>query len=66
MQHKHETTIIKLAQLVGILVSSLPRVEFGKLHYGNLEIEKNLTLKEHKGNYEALISLSPRAKEDLV
>ena len=66
MQHKHETTIIKLAQLVGILVFSLPRVEFGKLHYGNLEIEKNLTLKEHKCNYGALISLSPRAKEDLV
>lgn len=42
MQHKHETTITKLAQLVGTLVSSLPGVQFGKLHYRNLEIKKEL------------------------
>ena len=66
MQHKHETTITELAQLVGTLVSSLPGVQFGKLHYRKLEIEKNLALREHKGNFEALISLSPSAKDDLA
>ena len=66
MQHKHETTITELAQLVGTLVSSLPGVQFGKLHYRNLEIEKNIALRENKGDYEALISLSPSAKEDLA
>lgn len=33
MQHKHETTITELAQLVGTLVSNLPGVQFGKLHH---------------------------------
>ena len=66
MQHKHETTITEVAQLVGTLVSSLPGVQFGKLHYRNLEIEKNIALRENKGDYEALRSLSPSAKEDLA
>ena len=54
LQHKYETTITDLPQLVGTPVSSLPGVQFGKLHDGKLGIEK-----DHKGNYEALISLSP-------
>ncbi|PFX17394.1 TNF receptor-associated factor 4 [Stylophora pistillata] len=48
MQHKHETTITELVQLVGTIVSSLPGVQFGKLHYRNLEIEKNLALREQE------------------
>jgi len=48
MQHKHATTITELVQLVGTLVSSLPGVQFGKLHYRNLEIEKNIALRENK------------------
>lgn len=66
MQHKHETTITKLAQLIGTLVSNLPGVQFGRLHYRNLETEKNLALREHKGNYKAFISLSPSAREELA
>ena len=54
LQHKYETTITDLAQLVGTLVSSLPGVQFGRTHDRKLTIEK-----DHKGNYEALISLSP-------
>ena len=66
-QHKYKIAINELPQLVGTLVSSLPGVHFGKLHYRKLEIEKNVALKEQclKGNYEALISLSPSVKEDL-
>ena len=51
MQHKHETTITELAQLIGTLVSNLLEVQFGRLHHRNLEMEKNLALREHKGNY---------------
>lgn len=51
-----------LAQLVGTLVSTLPGVQFRRLHYRKLEIEKNLALREHKGNYEAVIPL-PQAQE---
>lgn len=47
---------------------SLLGVQFGKPYYRKLEIEKNVALKEQclKGNYEALISLSPSVKEDLA
>ena len=58
--------ITELAQLVGTLVASLPGVQFGKLQYRNLEIEKNVALREHKGSYEARLSLSPSAKEGLA
>ena len=60
------TTITELAQLVGTLVSCLPEVQFGKLHYRNLEIEKNMALRKHKGNYEAQLTLSSSAKDELT
>ena len=63
---KPNTTITELAQLVGMLVSCLPGVQFGKLHYRNLEIEKNLALRKHKGNYEAQLTLSSSAKDELT
>ena len=63
---KTNTTITGLAQLVGTLVSCLPGVQFGKLHYRKLEIEKNVALRKHKGNYEAQLTLSPSAKDELT
>ena len=63
---KTNTTITELAQLVGTLVSCLPGVKFGKLQYRNLEIEKNLALGKHKGNYEAQLTLSSSAKDELT
>ena len=63
---KTNTTITELAQLVGTLVSCLPGVQFGKLHYRNLDIEKNMALRKHKGNYEAQLTLSSTAKDELI
>ena len=40
------TTITELAQFVSTLVSCLPGLQFGKLHYRNLEIEKNVALRK--------------------
>ena len=37
----------------------------GQLHYRTLEIEKNLALRKHKGNYEAQPTLSPSVKGEL-
>lgn len=45
LQHKYETTITDLGQLVGTAVSSLPVVQFERLHDKKLEIEM-----DHKGN----------------
>ena len=62
---KNHSTITELAQLVGTLVSCLPGVQLGQPHYRNLEIEKNLALRKHKGDYEAQLTLSSSAKGEL-
>ena len=62
---KSHPTITELAQLVGTLVSCLPGIQFGQLYYRNLEIEKNLALRKHKGHYEAHLTLSSSAKDEL-
>lgn len=63
---KSEMTILEVAQVIGYLVSSLPGVQYGKLHYRILEIEKNKALLQNKGNYESLMHLSSKAKLDLI
>ena len=60
------TTITELAQFVSTLVSCLPGLQFGKLHYRNLEIETNVALRKRKGNYEAQLTLSSSAKDELT
>ena len=55
---KSHSTITELAQLVGTLVSCLLGVQFGQLHYRNLETEKSLALRKHYGTYEAQLTLS--------
>ena len=62
---KSHSTITELAQLVGTLVSCLLGVQFGQLHYRNLEIEKSLALRKHYGTYEAQLTLSSSAKGEL-
>lgn len=54
-----------VAKLIGKFVSSLPGVDFGKLHYRNLERDKIEALKYNKGNYEGLMCLSDVAKEEI-
>ena len=58
-------TITKLPQVIGILVSSFPGVQFGQLHYRTLEMEKNAALKSNKGNFDAVIALSSEGKAEL-
>ncbi|KXJ08195.1 hypothetical protein AC249_AIPGENE23498 [Exaiptasia diaphana] len=63
---KNVISITELAQLIGILVSSLPGVQFGKLHYREVEIEKNSAVRENKGNFDSKTSLSAFAKAELA
>ena len=58
-------TFNELSQIIGKLVSSFPGVEFGKLYYRQLEIEKNIALKANKGNYDASLSFTSRAQPEL-
>ena len=62
---KTEMTIRETAQVIGLIVSSLPAVQFGELYYRNLEKNKVLALQANKGNYDAPLYLSKDAKADL-
>ena len=58
--------IRSLAKFIGILVSSLPGVNYGELYYRFLEKNKNLALRESFGNYDGFTSLSEEAKEEVL
>ena len=62
---KSDCSILDVSQTIGLLVASLPAVQYGHLHYRHLEIDKNFSLKLAKGNYHATMWLSPGAKADL-
>ena len=54
-----------VAKVIGKVVSALPGVEFGRLHYCNLERDKIYALSANQGDYDALMQLFPAAKEEL-
>lgn len=63
---KNESTIRNVARIIGLLVSSFQAVEFGPLHYRNLEREKILALKRVAGNFDSKMVISPDMKQDLL
>ena len=58
-------TILQVSRVVGVLISNLPGVEFGQLHYRSLEIDKISALKTSGSNYNAVMELCPRSINDL-
>ena len=62
---KNSVTIRIVASLVGKFVSSLPASLYGPLYYRTIEAEKNNALKQNKGNYEAHMTLSQNALDEV-
>ena len=58
-------SIRKVAHVIGLLVSSLPAVQYGPLHYRSLEIDKNIALQQNNGNCKAIMTLSSESVSDL-
>ena len=54
-----------VALVIGKIISSLPGVELGQLHYRGLERAKIRALTDNHDNYEAHMSLTGAAREDL-
>lgn len=54
-----------VAKVIGLCVSTFSAVEYGPLHYRELEREKILALKEKKGNFEANMCITPTMKIEL-
>ena len=50
---------------IGAMVSALPGVQYGALHYRALEACRNTFLKIHRLNYDMPMTLSPAAVEDV-
>lgn len=63
--NKNCTTIRKVAKVIGLLVSSLPGVQYGPLFYRSIEVDKNEALKANRGCFEAHMTLSQGSKTDL-
>ena len=63
---KDTISIRSAAQLIGTFVSSLPGVKFGQLYYRRFENDKTKALKVSKGHFEAKMSLSDGAKEEIT
>ena len=62
---KSVTSIRDVAHVIGLLVSSLPAVQYGPLYYRSLEIDKNTALQQNNGKYEATMTLSSESVSDL-
>jgi len=60
-----QTSIRDVAKIIGLMVSSFSAVEHGKLHYRYLERAKITALKSHKGDFDAIMPITPCMKIDL-
>ena len=58
-------TIRLVASAIGSMVSYTIGVQFGSLFYKQLEIDKSLALKEKKGNFDEIMTLSELSIEHL-
>ena len=59
------TSIRYLAKVIGVLVSSLPAVPYGALHYRYLEHDKIMALRISHGKFDEFTSLSYNARTEL-
>ena len=60
-------TIGEVASLIGArsMISYLPGVQYGALHYRYLESDKIITLKENRGNFDATMTVSNDGENDI-
>ena len=63
---KSKMSIREVAQVIGLIVSSFPGVQFGELYYRNLEKDKILALQISKGDYDSPVYLSNESRSELT
>ena len=54
-----------VSSVISMLIAAFPALKHGALHYRAMEAAKNFGLQEHGGDFEALMTLSPEAGEEL-
>jgi hypothetical protein len=65
LKRKLRPSIHQVASVTGKLVATFPAVQFGPLHYRELEKDKTAALSQARGDYKALMTLSSGAVADL-
>ena len=65
IHNSHSVKIRDIARIIGYLISSFPGVKFGALYYRYLEMDKIKALKQSKGNFNALMSVSKKGVADV-
>ena len=55
-------TILNLAEVIGLMVSSFPGEEYGPLYYRSLDMEKTEGLRQNKGNFSGKILLNDTSR----
>ena len=66
LSRKLQESIRKVASVLGLLVSTFSAVEFGPLHYREVEKEKIEALKVSKGDFDCKMMISDSMKMDLI
>ena len=61
-----DPTIREVAQVIGLIASSFPAVQYAHLHYSTLKSEKIHSLKVNAGNYECTMILFQMTKTELT
>lgn len=65
LYNKQKTTIRDVAKVIGILISVFPAVQYGQLHYRQLEREKIENLNNSKGNFDTKMKITDSMKVEL-
>ena len=65
IHNSHSIKICDIARIIGYLISSFPGVKYGALYYRYLEMDKIKVLKQSKGNFDALMSVSKKGVADM-
>ena len=64
--NSYQSSIRKVAKVVGLMVSSFSAVEYGPLFYRRLERERIQALKRNQGNFDAQMLITNDMKKDLL
>ncbi|XP_067682740.1 uncharacterized protein [Haliotis asinina] len=65
LSDKQYARIQEVAHVIGLLVSSFPGVQYGQLHYRELEQAKTVALKRVCGNYDATMIITQAMRDNL-
>lgn len=65
IHNSHSVKVRGIARIIGYLISSFPGVKYGALYYRYLEMDKIRAVKQSKGDFDSLMSVSKKGVADM-